>query len=222
MKYLIILFVVSLSFQLKSEVNLEIKNSRNSDSLYYQNILTDTLILTNNSEDIISITDIGLSCGCTVVSESQFEINANSVKRVPFTVDLEHTTMGKSINISIMTSNNDTIPLNYNYKVREILIVDPHFISITSPNKFVQYELKIINTSEEKIYIIKSNSKVIVGNKLKFEILKNEIDPGETINARIELNELESNNVGKLDFEYLVSNGIVLHKSIDYIINKGN
>lgn len=221
MKYIIILFLVCLTFQLKSEVNLDVKNTRDSDAVFYQEVLKDTLIMTNSSNQVITVTGIGLSCGCTVVSESQFDIMSNSVKKVPFTVDLTHTKEGKSINISIMTSDKDTIQLNYNYSVKELLLIDPHFISITSPNDSAYFDLKLVNTSENEIHILNTKSNEIVGKKIDIVFPKKNIKPGENLNATIKMNELLSQNVGKLEIEYEIDNGIVLNKSIDYIIKKG-
>lgn len=221
MKYLIILFVISLNLQLKSEIKLEIINSRSADSVFYQEVLNDTLIITNNSDDVVTVNGIGLSCGCTVVSESQFDIMSNSIKKVPFTVDLTHTQNGKSINISIITSNQDTIPLNFKYTVSELLLVEPHFISITTPNDSVSYGLKLVNISENEILIISTNSNEIVGKKIDLVFSKKKLSPGENINASIRMNKLQSQNAGKFEIEYETVNGIVLKKSIDYIINIG-
>lgn len=221
MKNLILLFLLTIVNQLFTESHLTIENIRDPEGLYFQEIIKDTLIITNESNMSISIKGIGLSCGCTVISETQFDIAPNSKKLVPFTVDLTKSKNGKSININILTSLNDTIHLNYQYTVKELLIIEPQFISITSPNEFLHYEFDLINTSDNELVILNATSDAIEGENLDIEISNYSISPGETIKAKIEVEKLSGDYVGKLDIEYKNLNGLILNKYIDYIIKKG-
>lgn len=222
MKYLTIIFIIILSSPLISKNKLDIKNTRSSDSMYYQQVINDTLILTNNTKNKISVIGVGLSCGCTVVSESKFDINPNSKKKVPFTVDLTNTINGKSIYISILTSDKDTILSNYNYPVKDFLLIEPKDISIITPNKSVKYEFKIVNTSDVNIAITDVSAYEIDGNKVELNVQKDTIDPGETIIATLAINDVANQNNGELEIGYKVNNSIALKKSINYTINKGN
>lgn len=130
MKYLIIITLFGFSCGLFCENQLEITNSIKQEDLLLQEVLNDTLIINNIQNKEFQIQNIFVSCGCTIISETNFEVKPISVKKIPFTVDLTHTINGKSITLTIVTSNNDTIVSHYNYKVLQLLNVEPKLISV--------------------------------------------------------------------------------------------
>jgi hypothetical protein len=190
-----ITFLAALTLCAQPKIQIDGGNVIDMGDVYTGTKAEKVLKVKNIGTEVLKISDVHASCGCTatMMSESEKTLAPGQEGKISVSINTAGFQGGKftkSVTVSSNDSSNAKLALSFNLNVITVLNMDPKFISFDNCKTDTTYTklITVTNPAKDRIKINSVNAPASqLKDMVKVDLMKNQLGPGESTQLQVVL-----------------------------------